>query len=143
MKRLTVEHWQNLDPWECCGQDNYCVRPNNKPGGCRNGCIVQKLYTRLAQYEDTGLSPEEVKTERWIPRSEKLPDAFVSVLVEMPGEEPFPIVREGYISDDGTWVAGNFKREREKLRAGCQCLRHRREAMESDRLFQLQLPFPG
>lgn len=48
---------------------------------------------------------------RWIPCSEKLPDAFVSVLVEMPGEEPFPIVREGYISDDGTWVAGNFKRE--------------------------------
>lgn len=43
--------------WECCGQDNYCVRPNNKPGGCRNGCIVPKLYTRLAQYEDTGLSP--------------------------------------------------------------------------------------
>lgn len=57
MKRLTVEHWQNLDPWECCGQDNYCMRPNNKPGGCRNGCIVPKLYTRLAQYEDTGLSP--------------------------------------------------------------------------------------
>ena len=111
MKLLTVEHWQNLDPWECCGQDNYCIRPSNKPGGCRNGCIVQKLYTRLAQYEDTGLSPEEVKTERWIPRSEKLPDAFASVLVEMPGEEPFPIVREGYISDDGTWVAGNFKRE--------------------------------
>ena len=83
MKRLTVEHWQNLDPWECCGQDNYCIRPSNKPGGCRNGCIVQKLYTRLAQYEDTGLSPEEVKTERWIPRSEKLPDAFVSVLVEI------------------------------------------------------------
>lgn len=47
MKRLTVEHWQNLDPWECCGQDNYCMRPNNKPGGCRNGCIVPKLYTRL------------------------------------------------------------------------------------------------
>ena len=57
MKRLTVEHWQNLDPWECCGQDNYCMRPSNKPGGCRNGCIVTKLYTRLAQYEDTGLSP--------------------------------------------------------------------------------------
>lgn len=57
MKRLTVEHWQNLDPWECCGQANYCMRPSNKPGGCRNGCIVPKLYTRLAQYEDTGLSP--------------------------------------------------------------------------------------
>ena len=63
MKRLTVEHWQNLDPWECCGQDNYCMRPSNKPGGCRNGCIVPKLYTRLAQYEDTGLSPMRMHLE--------------------------------------------------------------------------------
>ena len=58
--RVTVKHWKNLDPWECCGQDNYCMRPSNKPGGCRNGCIVPKLYTRLAQYEDTGLSPAEM-----------------------------------------------------------------------------------
>lgn len=64
MKRLTVEHWQNLDPLECCGQDNYCVRPSNKPGGCRNGCIVPKLYTRLAQYEDTGISPDAVPVVR-------------------------------------------------------------------------------
>lgn len=28
----------------------------------------------------------------------------------IPCEVPFPTVREGYISDDGTWVAGNFKR---------------------------------
>lgn len=54
---------------------------------------------------------EALERMRWTPCSEKLPDAFVSVLVEIPGEEPFPIVREGYISDDGTWVAGNFKRE--------------------------------
>ena len=60
MKRLTVKHWKNLDPWECCGQDNYCMRPSNKPGGCRSGCIVPKLYSRLAQYEDTGLSPKEI-----------------------------------------------------------------------------------
>jgi len=46
----------------------------------------------------------------WHPVTEP-PDPFVSVLVEMPGEEPFPTVREGYISDDGTWVAGWFRRE--------------------------------
>lgn len=74
MERLTVDNWEKLDPWECCGQDRYCIRPSNKQGGCRNGCIVPKLYERLAQYEDTGLSPEEVKKDRWIPCSERLPE---------------------------------------------------------------------
>lgn len=62
MDRLTEKTWANLDPWECCGQDGYCTRPSNKPGGCRQGCIVPKLYIRLAKYEDIGLTPEEVST---------------------------------------------------------------------------------
>lgn len=50
----TDDDWSSLVTIQCsaCG-----MRPSNKPGGCRNGCIVPKLYTRLAQYEDTGLSP--------------------------------------------------------------------------------------
>ena len=24
MERLTDKAWRNFDPWECCGQDNYC-----------------------------------------------------------------------------------------------------------------------
>lgn len=60
MDRLTEKAWANLDPWECCGQDGYCLRPSNKPGGCRQGCIVPKLYVRLAKYEDIGLTPEGV-----------------------------------------------------------------------------------
>ena len=52
MKRLTEEHWRNLDPWECCGQDRFCGRGCNDLGGCTNGCIVPKLYARLAAYED-------------------------------------------------------------------------------------------
>lgn len=46
----------------------------------------------------------------WHPSTEP-PITFVSVLVEMPGEDPFPTVREGYISDSGIWVAGGFRRE--------------------------------
>lgn len=52
MERITDRDWRNLDPWECCGQDGYCTRPSNKPGGCRNGCIVPKIYIKLAKYED-------------------------------------------------------------------------------------------
>lgn len=52
MERLTEKHWRNLDPWECCGQDNYCQRGCHDQGGCANGCVVPKIYCRLARYED-------------------------------------------------------------------------------------------
>ena len=52
MERLTNEAWRNLDPWECCGQDNYCKRGCHDEGGCNSGCIVPKLYKRLAVLED-------------------------------------------------------------------------------------------
>jgi len=57
MERLTEKHWRNLDPWECCGQDKYCHRGCHEEGGCTKGCIVPKIYDRLATYEDTGLEP--------------------------------------------------------------------------------------
>lgn len=60
MERLTKKAWRNLDPWECCGQDEYCQRGCYDSGGCTGGCIVPRLYTRLGAYEDTGLTPEEV-----------------------------------------------------------------------------------
>ena len=60
MKRLTIKNWRNLDPWETCGQDNYCKRGCHEQGGCTKGCIVPRIYARLAAYEDTGLEPEEV-----------------------------------------------------------------------------------
>ena len=61
MDRLTDKAWRNLDPWECCGQDRYCMRGSNDMGGCRGGCIVPKLYSRLAVFEDIGMEPERLK----------------------------------------------------------------------------------
>lgn len=52
MERLTDKYWRNFDPWECCGQDEFCIRGCHDQGGCTNGCIVPKLYCRLASYED-------------------------------------------------------------------------------------------
>jgi hypothetical protein len=46
------------DPWETCGQDDFCRRGCHDVGGCTNGCIVPKLYYRLSQYEDTGTIEE-------------------------------------------------------------------------------------
>ena len=45
MERLTEKCWRNLD------QDL---------GGGTGVCIVPKVYARLAAYEDTGLTPEEI-----------------------------------------------------------------------------------
>ena len=61
MERLTSKYWRNLDPWEMCGQDNYCKRGCHDQGGCTKGCIAPRIYARLAVYEDTGLEPEEIK----------------------------------------------------------------------------------
>ena len=61
MERLTSKYWRNLDPWEMCGQDNYCKRGCHDQGGCTKGCIVPRIYARLAVYEDTGLEPEDLK----------------------------------------------------------------------------------
>lgn len=51
-----------------------------------------------------------VTVQEWIPVDDMLPDPFVSVLVQMPGEEPFPTVREGFISNDGIWQSAMFRR---------------------------------
>ena len=60
MERLTSKYWRNLDPWEMCGQDNYCKRGCHEQGGCTKGCIVPRIYARLAAYEDSGLEPKDI-----------------------------------------------------------------------------------
>ena len=52
-----------------------------------------------------------VTVQEWISVDDRLPEPFVSVLVQMPGEEPFPTVREGFISNDGIWQSALFRRE--------------------------------
>lgn len=51
-QRLTIREWRNLDPWEMCGQDAHCNHTPFEAGGCRRGCIVPKLYAKLAKLED-------------------------------------------------------------------------------------------
>ena len=58
-----------------------------------------------------GLIANGVTVQEWIPVDDRLPEPFVPVLVQMPGEEPFPTVREGFISNDGVWQSAMFRRE--------------------------------
>lgn len=51
MKRLTYE-------------GNFCDIAMCDPGEsicCKDGCTQKKIWERLKAYEDTGLSPEEIK----------------------------------------------------------------------------------
>ena len=73
MERLTKKNWRNLDPWETCGQDNYCKRGCHEQGGCTKGCIVPRIYGRLAAYEDTGLEPEEIYEVRFLIAAQRDP----------------------------------------------------------------------
>ena len=52
-----------------------------------------------------------VTVQEWISVEDRLPKPFAPVLVQMPGEEPFPTVREGFISNDGIWKSAMFRRE--------------------------------
>lgn len=47
----------------------------------------------------------------WIDVKERLPERFVSVLCQMPGEEPCPTVREGFLTDKGIWHVALYDRE--------------------------------
>lgn len=73
MERLTIKNWRNLDPWETCGQDNYCKRGCHDQGGCTKGCIVPRIYARLAAYEDTGVEPEEIYEVRFLIAAQRDP----------------------------------------------------------------------
>lgn len=74
-----------------------------KISGCHRACIADRLIAN------------GVTLQRWIPVTERLPEAFVSVLVQMPGEKPFPTVREGFISNNGVWHSAHFDRESDEV----------------------------
>ena len=64
-------------------------------------------YEEQAEY----LISNGVTVQEWISVKDRLPEPYVSVLVNMPGEKPCPTVREGFISNDGIWQSAMFRRE--------------------------------
>lgn len=60
MERLTVKNWPELTLPECYRLVGGCLTSTPEPGFKCNGCPAPRLYVRLAQYEDTGLLPDEI-----------------------------------------------------------------------------------
>ena len=48
--------------------------------------VTQEIIDRLAAYEDTGFTPEEVQQMRWIPVEERLPEEEGTYIVCVDGE---------------------------------------------------------
>ena len=48
--------------------------------------VTQEIIDRLAAYEDTGLTPEEIQQMRWIPVEERLPEEEGAYIVCVDGE---------------------------------------------------------
>ena len=67
----------------------------------------QKTIGDIADY----LISNGVTVQEWISVEDRLPEPYVSVLVNMPGEKPFRTVREGFISNDGIWQSAMVRRE--------------------------------
>ncbi|MBS7237881.1 MAG: DUF551 domain-containing protein [Bacteroidaceae bacterium] len=73
--------------------------------------IIDWEHGDVSEWIADNLISNGVTVQEWISVKDRLPKPFVSVLVHMPGEEPFPTVREGFISNDGIWQSAMFRRE--------------------------------
>ena len=95
---------------------------------------MNKLLDRLAAYEDTGLTPEEINAlqarQSWVPVSERLPEVVnddessddvliaIKYVYDSPGEKP--VVCCGYLLDGEWWAYTEHDCHKigEKLNAG-------------------------
>ena len=80
------------------------------------GKLVELLAPTSLNFEEAVyfadyLVKNGVTVQEWVSVKDRLPEPFVPVLVQMPGEEPLPTVREGFIPNDGIWQSAMFRRE--------------------------------
>lgn len=84
MERLTYDFCLgDIHCWQVKGADNLECRQvceEQEENGCK-GCPIALAFDRLAAYEDTGLTPEEVQQMRWIPVEERPPEEIGNYLV--------------------------------------------------------------
>ena len=120
MDRLTSPYLTKAcnDPWDYCGLDKYCKR------GCV-GCRLPKMIRRLAEYEDTGLTPKEIAELyclvdglndlcekrldlEWIRTADRLPETPGFYLVAKRQRTGQLIVAIGHYSGERWSGSGNF-----------------------------------
>ena len=77
--------------------------------------IPHKFKEKIADY----LISNGVTVQEWISVKDRLPEPYVPVLVQMPGEKPFQTVREGFLTWTGIWHNALFDRRTDE---GTKCM---------------------
>lgn len=106
---IFIEAWQECKSTPHCAECKYW---HKREKGSLLACLSERYAEKVIA---AGYCKDAAPV--WISVEDKLPEPFVQVLVYMPGEKPFPQVREGYIDKDGVWVSGYFKRESGEAKA--------------------------
>ena len=57
----------------------------------------------------------EESNPRWIPVTERLPETFKHVLVNIPGMTPHPTVQEAVLEKNGMWYSNGFRYSAEEI----------------------------
>lgn len=71
--------------------------------------VTQEIIDRLAAYEDTGLTPEEVQEMRWIPVEERLPEKENAQVLMTDGEGCYISSRNNmvrFLDCEGIFIPG-------------------------------------
>lgn len=103
MERLTTRNEMGIavlkEPYECerCGELAYRLHNNG------NGEPVQ----RLAEYEETGVTPEEIRKGKWIPVEERLPETDDYILLSFDNFSLPDIGRYETDEDGGAFYPGD------------------------------------
>ena len=89
MERLTYDcYFGDIHWWHVKGAGNLGCRQvceEQEENGCK-GCPIALAFDRLAAYEDTGLTPEEIQQMRWISVEERLPEQENTQVLMTDGE---------------------------------------------------------
>lgn len=135
MERLTIEYGDQYVPKEMCavnrfGEADDCGMCEEycKPYDNCKGCAIQKCFNQLAQYENTGITPDQLKIineeysrmahelamlrqqNRWIPVAERLPEEPENGMVNMEDLPEYIVTIDGAdgatvlrYAGDGEW----------------------------------------
>ena len=111
MERLTRTDWKTMNPMECCGQKDYCIRRREVENACFN-CIVPKLYARVAVFEDAG-----VPMQKTIWMKEIIEEAFDNDTSRIERAHELHVAdKEGRVVvlpckvGDTVWITGSVRR---------------------------------
>ena len=104
MERLTEKHYAKSDYYINCSGN--CAADLK----CEDCINLQTVINRLGSYEDTGLTPEQVPIQKWVPVTERLPIAEYEEHRRKWGTDPeFIVVISGAEESTTLFFGTDFK----------------------------------